>query len=504
VAQFHRARARRVAAGRVILVAVVLAASAVGIAADRPWIEVKSPNFTVVSNAGENEARRVAWQFEQVRTVLRTLTPWARVYLNRPVHVFAARDEATLKTLAPSFWEAKADVRPASVFVTGRDRHYVALRTDTPEPDSVEANPYFQTYWSYVYLVLRASFGDDIPLWFGRGFSDFLANTIVRSKDVQIGRLVPWHFRELRQWRLLPLQQILAGDRQATSDIDSRRYDASAWALVHYLMLGERGANLPKFNAFCQALVAGKDATQALRETYGDLSALEMTVRGYADNTMFVYQQAAIDLNIKAEGFSTRALTAPENAAARAAILCAMQRPVPARGLVQEAMKANSSLAAAYEADALVCELEKKPDDELAALSRAVELGAGSYYSYYRHAQVLGRAGTTDQATLRRMEQSLQRATDLNIWFAAGFSFLADVKVSLNQAPDAEAPARRAVALEPRASYHRVALARALSRTDKKDEALREALAGLALAKDDGERQRAQSLVDYLKRNPGI
>jgi len=31
------------------------------------WIEVRSPHFTVDSNAGEKEARKIADQFEQIR-----------------------------------------------------------------------------------------------------------------------------------------------------------------------------------------------------------------------------------------------------------------------------------------------------------------------------------------------------------------------------------------------------------------------------------------------------
>jgi hypothetical protein len=36
------------------------------------WVEVRSPNFTVISNAGDKEARRVADQFEQFREVFHT------------------------------------------------------------------------------------------------------------------------------------------------------------------------------------------------------------------------------------------------------------------------------------------------------------------------------------------------------------------------------------------------------------------------------------------------
>jgi hypothetical protein len=34
-------------------------------AAPPPWLEVKSPHFTVVTNASEKTGRRLAWEFEQ-------------------------------------------------------------------------------------------------------------------------------------------------------------------------------------------------------------------------------------------------------------------------------------------------------------------------------------------------------------------------------------------------------------------------------------------------------
>jgi tetratricopeptide (TPR) repeat protein len=501
----RHAAPRSLAAALAILAAmVVVAAGTFAGAAARPWVEVKSPHFTVISDAGDKSARRVAWQFEQVRAVLLRLWPWAHVSAGKPVMVFAARDEATLKTLAPKFWEQKGGMRPSSVFVTGRDRHYVALRTDTAEPDSVEANPYFQTYWSYVYLVLQASFEKELPPWYGRGLADFFANTIVRDKDVQVGRIVPWHLRELRQTAMLPLSTLFSVDRQSpylTHEGDSRVFDASAWALVHYLTLGERGANLSKFNRFSTAMRASRDPVAALREVYGDLAALEGEVRSYAERTLFAYQLIGIDVDVSPEGFALRPLQTPESAAARAALHAAMGRPVEARALVDAAKKADPTLSSVYETDGLVYDIEGRKDEALAAYSKAVELGAGNFYAYYRHAQLSWRQ-SADALTLRAIEKSLERAIALNADYAATHSFLADIKVGLGEAAAAEPLARRAVSLEPTASYHHASLAWVLMRVSKKDEAVREAQAALSLARNETERQRAQSLLDRLKREP--
>jgi tetratricopeptide (TPR) repeat protein len=482
---------------------LVLSTAASGVVAgERPWVEVRSPHFTVVSDAGDRSARRVAWQFEQVRAVLQKLWPWARVASGKPVVVFAARDEITLKGLVPKFWETKGGMRPASVFVSGRDRHYVALRTDVSEADSLQANPYFQTYWSYVYLVLQSSFDQKLPPWFGRGVSDFFANTIVRDKDVQVGRVVPWHMKDLRDLHLLKLSTVLSVDRQSpylTKDLDSRIFDASSWALVHYLVFGEAGANIPRFNRFSQLVKTGSETAAALAEVYGDIERLDGAVRMYVDKTMFTYQQIGIDVNVPESGFGMRTLNPAESAADRAALHAAMGRPVEGRALAQEAIHANAALAAPYETEGVLSDAEGKRDEALASFTKAVELGSTNFYAYYRQAQLLW-SQDADSATRGRIEKSLERAIELNDESAASYSFLADTKIELDRADDAIGLARRAVTLEPGASYHRATLARALSRTSKQEEALQEAGKALALAKDATERRRAEELIAYLKR----
>ena len=84
-------------------------------AADDRWIEVKSPHFTVVSNGNDKTARNVAWQFEQIRAAIQAGWPWARVQLDRPVTVVAAKAEASMKLLLPQYWEkGDRDSRPDS------------------------------------------------------------------------------------------------------------------------------------------------------------------------------------------------------------------------------------------------------------------------------------------------------------------------------------------------------------------------------------------------------
>ena len=110
--------------------------------AQSPWMEVKSPHFTVLSNDGERRARDVAWQFEQFRSAIELGWPWARVQLDRPVVIIAAKDESSMRTLLPGYWEQRGGARPVSVFVTGPDVSYIVLRTDVRGESTATTNPY--------------------------------------------------------------------------------------------------------------------------------------------------------------------------------------------------------------------------------------------------------------------------------------------------------------------------------------------------------------------------
>jgi tetratricopeptide (TPR) repeat protein len=172
---------------------------------------------------------------------------------------------------------------------------------------------------------------------------------------------------------------------------------------------------------------------------------------------------------------------------------------VEARALAKEALRADASLATPYEVEGLLSDQEEKKEQALAAYAKAGELGSINFYAYYRHAQLLW-SPTLDKPTLEAIARNLDKTITLNSNWAPGYSYLADVRIELDDAEGALGLARRAVALEPGESYHHAAVARALARLSKADEAVREAEKALALAQNPGERQRAENLLAYLKR----
>jgi hypothetical protein len=72
------------------------------VAADKPFTEVRSPNFRVLTNGNEHDARRIALEFEQMRAVFAVGFPKMRLTTGAPLLIFAMQTESDMKMLAPA------------------------------------------------------------------------------------------------------------------------------------------------------------------------------------------------------------------------------------------------------------------------------------------------------------------------------------------------------------------------------------------------------------------
>jgi TPR repeat protein len=449
----------------------------------------------------------VAWQFEQVHSLVPRLWPWAKVNLARPTVVIAARDEASMKALLPEYWERKGAPHPAAILVTGRDRHYMVVRADARSPsDEMRENPYRLAYWTYVMLVLEQSFDQPLPLWFTRGIAEVFANTMVRDADIELGRVIPWQLQRLRDGESLSFQRVRAVDRESPYYKQRDKlecFDAHAWAAIHFLMFGDEGAHQAQLNRYSSLLQRGTKSEVALAEAFSDLPATEKRLDSYVRKFAFGFVRIKIDLDVREAEFAARPLPVADAAAIRAAFHVAMERPAEARALIEEGRKVDPIAPALFEAEGLLADREDRQNDAKTAYAKAAEQPGAGYYALYRHAQAL-HGDSPDEGTLTRMEASLRRSVEQNPEYANAQSYLADVLVSLGKAAEGEALARKAVSLDPTATYHHVALARVFAALDRHDEARREGEKGQSLARDSQEQEHARSFLEYLQHSQQV
>jgi hypothetical protein len=150
------------------------------VAGEKPWIEVDSPHFRVLSDGSDRDARRVAREFEQMRTVLADQFPRYRLESGAPLLIFAARDENTAKKLAPQLWKVKG-AKPAGYFHHGWEKQFAMVRLDAIAPDAYQV-----VYHEYVHTVLHTNFRW-LPVWLDEGMAEFYGNTRFEKSKIYIG-----------------------------------------------------------------------------------------------------------------------------------------------------------------------------------------------------------------------------------------------------------------------------------------------------------------------------
>src|ERR1700728_1706787 len=114
-----------------LLLLCFLAAMSGGLrAAEQPPIEVASPHFTLVTEAGEKQGRRILDNFERMRWMFQTLFPKTNVDPAAPIVVIATKNRKGFQALVPQEYLAKGQVDLVGYFLTTTERNYVLLRLD--------------------------------------------------------------------------------------------------------------------------------------------------------------------------------------------------------------------------------------------------------------------------------------------------------------------------------------------------------------------------------------
>jgi len=486
---------------RLLLAFLALAWSGSAFAAET-WVEVKAPNFVVISNAGQGIARDTSVEFEQVRAAYVALWPWAHFPEGHATHVLALKDEGTLRRWAPGYFAVKGGIEVVSGSAWLGDRQYLLLRTDS-RPADANVTPSYNSYRGYLSLLLSVGLERRLPQWLSNGLEGVFANTAVRDQEIRIGQPMSSELRYFNGHARRPLREIL--DARPDSPLllkDGLRdlFDAQAYVLVHFLAFGDRGAHAASLDRFLRLWMEGRSQDQALAEASLDVGVLERQISDYATRPILSYARVKTQSNLETGLLAARTVPPAEIAGLQAAVHVAMQRPVEAQAALQQARTGDPSSPLSYDAEGLLADRDKDRPRAAQAYARAAELGSTSAYSHYRAAQLAWKADP-DAATVARQRRLLERALELNGSYASAHSYLADVLVQQGDAGAGLTHAKRAIALEPANSYHRVALARALNALGQPDEARKAAELGLTLADDEEDRSHADRFLLFLKES---
>jgi len=462
------------------------------------WIEVRSPNFTLISNAGEKEARKIADQFEQFREVFQKSFPTLRVDLGKPLIIFAVKDENSLKALLPSYWENKGQAHPAGIYLPGDDRHYVTVRTDLSTD-----NPYYLVYHEYTHAIMGLNFRG-LPVWLNEGLAEYYGNSVIEERDVEIGKVPAYHLRTLQQEPLIPIETLLRVDERSpyyNEQNHASMFYAESWAIVHYLMLDPEARKKQLLNNFIRSWNASGDQLGAAQKTFGDLKQFAAAMELYARQRAFYMARVQTTIRGDAKSYSSRVLPDAEVDAQRGLFYAHMRRSKEGLDAVNAAIKADPKLPLAYEAQGYLAFSQGEFVAASEAFERAIELQTNDYFPYYFAAQARLRGGMPPEEEATKVVAYLEKAIQMNPQFAPAYAALASV-YSINQATreKAFAPGRKAAELEPGNLLYATNFGYVLVNAGKTAEAKTLALRIQQAAKTPVDLANAQQLMDVIAR----
>lgn len=464
-------------------------------AAERPWVEVRSPHFQVLSDAGERAARDTALRFEQIRAAFASLGSSVRLDGGQPLTVIAARDEKSLAQLIPAYFETKGAARPAGVFVPAGHRLFVVLREDVDDESEGRHSVLFH---EYVHLLQSVNFRT-LPVWLSEGMAEFYAHTTVQTKRLLVGRAAPWHVALLREKRLVPFDEFFAVDQASRHYNEADRasiFYAQAWAVTHWLILGNKGANRARLEKFLDRLDAGATPAEAVREGLGAPDDLRRELDAYLGHVAF-YMQTLPPVAAEASSFVSRPVPPGEVAAWRALVHVRFGRKDDARRAVDESLRLAPDVALGHEANAILLTQEAHLPEARAAAAEAMKRDPNSLPPLMLAGSLALMPGGAGPAEAVRL---LEAATALAPTSGMAAMVLAQAKTAAG-APAEETVklARRAADLWPSNLAIRFTLATQLLRQGNQVAAEREAEQALALATTDEEKAAGRLLRETIK-----
>jgi len=461
------------------------------------WVEVRSAHFVVSTNAGEKEGRRIADQFEQIRTLFHSAFGNLRVDPGQPVLILAAKNENTMKMLLPEDWEVKGHVHPAGLYQQGEDKHYVVLQLD-----SGGKNPFHALYHEYTHALLHLNF-TGLPLWLDEGIAEFYGNSKLDEKEARVGTIDETHLHILSQNKLLPIETLLNVEHSSSYYNEANQasvFYAECWALVHYLMVDPEAQKRQLLKNFLAAWDKSGNQVEAARQAFGDLKEFGKAIEAYSRQTTFrvvVYKnkEQAGDKN-----YATRSLPPGEVSALRGDCAAHRNQFEQAEPRVKQAVQLEPSLAISHEA--LGYYLYRKEDHQGAdrEMTKAMELGSASFVPPYYHGLLLLRGGLGGAQAAQEAIQSFQRATAVNTGFAPAFEGLAQAySLSPETQKQAVQAGIQAAKLEPANHAYATNLVYLLLNNDRVADARQLAQRLLEKAASAQERQMAQELLNRIK-----
>ena len=421
-------------------------------AKEKPWTEVQSPHFRVLTDGSIAQGRRIANEFEQIRAVFAMQFPNMRLETGSPLLIFAARDEYSMKSLAPAEWKKNPMAgHVAGLFQTGWEKRFAIVRLDQDR-----AGAYQVVYHEYVHSLLHANF-HWLPTWLDEGLAEYYGSTYFEKSKVYVGA-PPLRATHLRDQLLIPIEKLMTQNPYVAYKGDDRRIDlyyAESWELVHYMVFGPGMDKGKKLIDFYNKLQRGEEQKKAFVETFGSIEDMQSALDKYARNFVFGSYVINPPEQLDEKNYISRTLSLAETEAAIGAYRLWTHDLTDAREIIIAGLQDDPKLAELHEEMGLIHFADGKDEEAVGEWSAAYELDKQRYLALFFKTMMSRAARLETVADTESFHAALAEVLKINPQFAPAYVRLSMMYVRLNDLTSALAVSRKAEQLEPtRAGYH--------------------------------------------------
>lgn len=485
----------RAAMLRRVLLLLLFSAAPLAPARDKTeiWLQVSSPHFVVVTNANEKQGRRVADQFERMRSVFHAAFPKAQVDPGMPIIVLAIKDEKDFKALEPEAYLAKGSLKLGGLFLRTAEKNYVLMRLDAEGE-----HPYSVVYHEYTHLLLSKA-GEFMPLWMNEGLAEFYQNTEIREKDALLGEPSAEDILWLRQNRLLPLATLFTVDYRSPYYHEENKgsiFYAESWALTHYLQMDDYSQKTHRMSDYLTLVSQQVDPVTAATKAFGDLKHLQNELDAYIRQTSgFRYLKMPTVTEVDDSAFKVSPLSGAQSDAVRADFLAYNNRTADADSLLTRVLQEDPNNLSAHETKGFLEFRQGHPQEAKKWYARAVQLDSKSYFAHYYFAVIAMNSG--DAADQEQVESSLRAAIRLNPQFGPALDRLAvSLAMRRKSLDEARMMELTAISLEPGNMGYRINMANIWMAMEKGQSAVDVLRYAAKLAKTPQEIQMVNSALN--------
>src|SRR5581483_11186892 len=433
----------------VFQIAMALIVTSAAIAAEKPWTEIRSPHFRVLTNGSQGDARRVAHEFEQLHSVFERQFQNARLQSGAPLLVFAVRDEDTAKALEPHIWRTGSN--RAGEFHHGWEKQYAIVRLDTFGGNGSRE----VVYHEYTHSILHMN-THWLPLWLDEGLAEFYAFTRFEEHRIYLGAPTE-RYKVLRSKTPLPVEQFIAINQRSPYYLDGDKnqlFYAEAWALVHYLTYGPGMDNGKRIGEFINLLEQRVEQKKAFEQAFGNLAAVDKALTAYVQQPTFT-TTILKDPQGDDKALEVRTLSVAETEAELGGYHLWTHDLDGARALLEQAAKDDPQLGLAHENTAFLRFAEGKDADAANEFSKAFALDEKLYLSLFAKTMLAPLPTSPSVPDLNSFGAAMGQVLQLNPRFAPGYVQLALLAVREGDLSSALLMSRKAEEMEPSlAGYH--------------------------------------------------